>query len=256
MYIKRRVIDAELIKIIQYPEIKTLSNKKVVAYFKGIIRIPDYRNIDKAFFDTSLYFVEMIAPPYTLRLWRYFFQICKKEPTMEINFIKLYGYAYKPNREKIAFYVCEACERKKKTNLLTPKDENENLTALMISIYNSYYEGEEYIKGRYPYIDNEKNKVRAYFFKDTTPKSILYYKDISQKIKLLTFQDLSPLINPKHKKELEEKPIFYQLLDTLADELSPLYRDKGRGYVIKELLRGSTYKAQKPKSPKAQKPKE
>ena len=253
MHIKRRVIDAELIKIIQYPQIKTLSNKKVVSYSKGIIRIPDYRNTNKSLFDTSLYYVEMIAPPYTLPLWRYFFQLCKSDPSLEICFIKLYGYVYKPTRDKIAFYVCEACERKRRGDIPTPTDKTRSP---LTSLFNSYFEGEEYIREKYPYIDNEKNKVRAYFYKDTTPKSILYYKDLSQNIRLLTFQDLSPLINPLHKENLKDKPIFYQLLDTLADEVSPLYREKGRGHIIKELLSGSTYKAQKHESPKAQKPKE
>jgi hypothetical protein len=73
----------------------------------------------------------------------------------------------------------------------------------------------------------------------------------------MIFNDnLYRLINPKKKPELKDKPIFYQLLDTLADEVAPYTDTKGRGYAIKELLSGSHYKAQIHKGTKAQKPKE
>ena len=134
-YIKRRIIEIELLNIITAPYITTLSNKRVVVYFRALIRIYDY----KAFLDTSIYLVDMIAPPYTEPLWRGIWNTLKKDrknnKTINIDFIKLYGYPFKPKADKIGFYIVEATERKRKEHaLIKPKDSNNKYDAFFSNI--------------------------------------------------------------------------------------------------------------------------
>ena len=250
MYIKRRVIDAELIRVISYPYVKKIKGNKAVASFRALVRITDTRAfLDQI--DYSLYLVEAIAPPYTYPLWKYLYSKYKKEPLAQIDYIKLYGYAFKPNRNNIAFYICDATLRK-----ISPKIRRKMTDSISYfnNRYNSYFEGEDYIRGRYPHIDNENNKIRALFFKKTTPKSILYYQDLTKPLPLYLFDDaLAKLINPEDKEELKGKPIFYQLLNTLADSVSK-EENINKGLAITKLLASNTFstKAQKYKSTEAQ----
>ena len=252
-YIKRRIIEIELLNIITAPYITTLSNKRVVVYFRALIRIYDY----KAFLDTSIYLVDMIAPPYTEPLWRGIWNTLKKDrknnKTINIDFIKLYGYPFKPKADKIGFYIVEATERKRKEHaLIKPKDSNNKYDAFFSNMYNSYFEGEEYIKEKYPTLKehNEKDYIKPLLYKLSTSNRIFYY-DISAKITLYQYLDLSPITNPEHKEDLKGKPLFYQLVDTRAEMLSKALNIP-KSKAIKEVLRNTNFKAQKPKNTKAQ----
>ena len=144
-YIKRRIIDIELKKIVVRPYIKTLSNKKVVCYTRALVSLQDFRSFENCIFNASLYLVDMIAPPYTLPLWRYLYKKTKNiKKHCELDFIKLYGYMYKPNKDSIAFYVVDATERKlPKEKRLIAKSEEQELGAYSLNTYYSYFEGEE-----------------------------------------------------------------------------------------------------------------
>ena len=245
-YIKRRIIEIELLNITTAPYIQTLSNKKVVVYFRALVRISDFR----AFIDNTIFLVDMIAPPYTISLWSGIWRRFKKERKEGINinfdFIKLYGYPFKPSEKKIGFYIVDATERKKiKTN--STFNNSDTYAQYFFNTNNSYYEGEDYLKEKYPTLKehNEKDYIKPLLYKLSTSNRIFYYS-LSASITLYQFLDLSPITNPNHKEELKDKPLFYQLVDTLADMIIKEL-NISKPLAIKEVMKSSNYKAQKPK---------
>lgn len=220
-YIKRRVVDIEMCNIITKPEIKKLSNNKVVCYFKALINIYDFRDFNKLYENFSFMLAEITTAPYTITFWRKIYSITSKEEgqLIQLDFMRVYGYPYKPSKDKIGFYIVDALEKKKGKHTFKATDKNKVASMILNDAF-SYYEGEEYLKSKYPYLNDENNKIKPLLYKRTTRGSMFMLKSLDQEISFISSLNLSPLINPNNKPELEGKSIYYKLLDTLADDIS------------------------------------
>lgn len=262
--IKRRVIDLEIQKILTRPLNKTLSNKKYVCYFQALFTFPYCKHLGEDMLSMlgSSIILEVIAPPYTLELWLSIWKTYKAQmKDTDLHFLKLWGYPFKPNKDKVGFYVVEATERKLKRPLPVREDKTDYLQRIVDLDQCGYFEGEEYIRSRYKYLSredrtNDFNKLSNYYFTKNRGKEavILYPRDFNARVNVVYYQHLYKITNPDNLKELEEKPLFYQLANTYArrliKELSPDYQ-LSLDEALKLVLSNNIYK-----SPKAQKPKE
>lgn len=246
-YIKRRIISIELYNIISKPTIKKLSNNKIACYFQAYMRIPDTRHFESMLYDFSFYLVDIITPPYAFAFWMKIYEAIKDKHTLVfLDYIKPYGYPFKPNKDKIAFYIVDALERKKGKyhTPITPEDNNP-LGKMISNKQFSYWEGEDYLKSKYPtlnrdYEELQKDTIKPLLYKLSTSNRIFAPKSLDQTIEEISFLDLTPLINPSKNPELEGKSIYYKIVSTMADELSK-DNDIDKSIAIRIILSSKNY---------------
>jgi len=256
--IKKRVIDLDIEMIITAPVNKTTSNKRFLCCFKALVRYPISKTSFKEHLGASM-ILDITAPPYTQYLFYAIYKKYKNNIYTRLDFLKVWGYPYKPNRDNVGFYCLEATERIPNKEIIG--DNNQPFTCDNLSLmFNSHFIGIEYLKEKYPELrskdrGNDYNILTNYFLtKHSGKNSTLYYpRDYSQLINVVMFNNLYKITNPDNLEELKDKPLFFQIVGHLTDIIHKEHPTEDIISIRKYVLSNNSYKALKPKNTKAQK---